>query len=306
MFFKALPDDNNKKLTANWLQILFAVLFLCMITGCGASAAKDIEATGIVVNKKGVIKQVIVEDFSKGYYNADELKGQIEQQIAAVNGQPYAEAGNAQFSGGSGSTSNGLGGDTGAGVSVAGSVGSSVGGSSGTTGNNVNGFGGGIDIGSPAAPGSLGNDSGSGVIDTDTDAGNSKDDKSMKDLKKKNKNDPVRLSGFELSEDRQLRVEIEFDDSSLYTQFNKKQLFTGRVSELSENNLTLPDMTDPEGAELTEEQLSKINKKHVVMTEESMVICTPSKILYKSGNMNLAGENTAVLANEGERGYLIY
>lgn len=57
---------------------------------------EDLDATGIIIDKKDKVTQVIVEDFAQSYYNADELKADIEAQINTVNevsGSDEQEAG---------------------------------------------------------------------------------------------------------------------------------------------------------------------------------------------------------------------
>ena len=66
---------------------LMPAMLLVMFTGCAFSGnGGKLTANGISIDKTGVITQLIVEDFAQSYYNADELKGQIENRIKEVGG----------------------------------------------------------------------------------------------------------------------------------------------------------------------------------------------------------------------------
>ena len=59
------------------------LLSAVLLAGCGKGAAGSLEESGIILNKEQNIRQVIVESFDQSYYNADELKSQIEARISA-------------------------------------------------------------------------------------------------------------------------------------------------------------------------------------------------------------------------------
>ena len=63
--------------------VLLAFCMAGLMAGCGSTA--DVETTSVIIDKKGAITQVIVEDFNQPYYNADELKGEIEQKAGQYN-----------------------------------------------------------------------------------------------------------------------------------------------------------------------------------------------------------------------------
>lgn len=63
---------------------VFALLLFCVIlTGCGK--IEDVSENAIQIGSKGEVIQTMVESFDQSYYNADELKGQIEKDIATIN-----------------------------------------------------------------------------------------------------------------------------------------------------------------------------------------------------------------------------
>lgn len=67
-------------------KIRTVLLVLCMMglmAGCGGVA--DADTTSVIIDKKGAVTQVIVEDFNQPYYNVDELKSEIEQKAGQYN-----------------------------------------------------------------------------------------------------------------------------------------------------------------------------------------------------------------------------
>ena len=58
-------------------------LLLVGIVGCGKEA--KIEVTTLTVNKDGSIVGTIIEDFGKPYYNLDELKKMISDEVTEYN-----------------------------------------------------------------------------------------------------------------------------------------------------------------------------------------------------------------------------
>ncbi len=68
-----------RKLVYLWILTL-SFLFLA---GCALEAVPD-ENT-LSVDKKGKITCTVVEDFGKGFYDAEELQGEIEKEIEAYN-----------------------------------------------------------------------------------------------------------------------------------------------------------------------------------------------------------------------------
>lgn len=69
----------------NRLCVLLAALSVLCITGCGEPKQIDVDTNSVMVDKKGIITQAIVEDFSQPYYNADELQKEIETKISTYN-----------------------------------------------------------------------------------------------------------------------------------------------------------------------------------------------------------------------------
>ena len=60
------------------MKALLPILILSIaLTGCGASA----DSSSLVLNKKGVITQTIVEEWDQAQYDKKELQDQIENQI---------------------------------------------------------------------------------------------------------------------------------------------------------------------------------------------------------------------------------
>lgn len=69
---------NNKiRLSVSLILITLIVVWL---TGCSGSN-DDLNETTLIINNKGEITHRIVESFDKSYYNEDELRSQINEQI---------------------------------------------------------------------------------------------------------------------------------------------------------------------------------------------------------------------------------
>ncbi len=77
-------------------RLLVAVTGLSLLLGaCGFM--EDVDTTTISVDKKGAVKETIIEDFDKDYYDVAELSQMIEQEIAEYNSKVSAE-GNVELS----------------------------------------------------------------------------------------------------------------------------------------------------------------------------------------------------------------
>ena len=66
--------------------LLCAFTFL---TGCGASRFSP-EVTGVSIDKKGAVTEVVKESFDESIYNKDELESQIDRDVADYN-KTYGE-----------------------------------------------------------------------------------------------------------------------------------------------------------------------------------------------------------------------
>lgn len=69
--------------------LLLTAALMLVLGGCGFS--KDVDTTTLIVDKKGEVTEAIVEDFDKDYYNADELKQEIEGTIRTYNSSAGGE-----------------------------------------------------------------------------------------------------------------------------------------------------------------------------------------------------------------------
>lgn len=66
---------------------LFTIFILCallVLCGC-SSSADDADETTITVSKKGRVSERIVENFSKDYYDIEELKGEFSRSVSDYN-----------------------------------------------------------------------------------------------------------------------------------------------------------------------------------------------------------------------------
>lgn len=79
-----LGSDNVKKIvnnTSGYGYLFVAVLVLILLTGCTGSN-EDYDETTVIIDKKGGITHRIVESFDKDYYNEDELRQDINDELA--------------------------------------------------------------------------------------------------------------------------------------------------------------------------------------------------------------------------------
>lgn len=77
-------------------RLLVAVTGLSLLLGaCGFM--EDVDTTTISVDKKGAVKETIIEDFDKDYYDATELSQMIEQEITEYNSR-FSADGNVELS----------------------------------------------------------------------------------------------------------------------------------------------------------------------------------------------------------------
>lgn len=77
-------------------KLLVAVTGLSLLLGACAFT-DDVDTTTISVDKKGAVKETIIEDFDKDYYDATELSQMIEQEITEYNSRVSAD-GNIELS----------------------------------------------------------------------------------------------------------------------------------------------------------------------------------------------------------------
>lgn len=65
-------------------RLLLAVTCLTLLL-CGCAFSKDVDTTTIIIDKKGMVVESIVEDFDKDYYHADDLESMITREIQEYN-----------------------------------------------------------------------------------------------------------------------------------------------------------------------------------------------------------------------------
>lgn len=71
-------------------RLLLAVTCFTLLLG-GCAFSEDVDTTTIIVDKKGMVVESIVEDFDKDYYNAGDLEGMITREIQDYNGAAGGE-----------------------------------------------------------------------------------------------------------------------------------------------------------------------------------------------------------------------
>ena len=117
----------------------------------------------------------------------------------------------------------------------------------------------------------------------------------------------VRLTAYDLDEDKTLRVEIEFDNSTLYSAFNNRELYVGRIQQAADAGLTFPPVYATDGTgQASIAGMASEGKKTLVIFEEAVEIVTPKDIAYRSENVTVTDGKHAFLSRDGEVGYIIY
>ena len=66
-----------------------AVFLMVCVAGllCACQKETDVDTNTVIIDKKGQITEAIVEEFNQPYYDLDELKSNIEGQVASYNTQ---------------------------------------------------------------------------------------------------------------------------------------------------------------------------------------------------------------------------
>lgn len=116
------------------------------------------------------------------------------------------------------------------------------------------------------------------------------------------------LGDVELSEDKQIRVEMEFKTYADYKTFNDKELFWGTVADAYGAGYEFTSMRDvnQEGVVLSAADVLEKGDMHMVILEEAQQIIVPGKICYISDGVSLIEEKRAINLNEGQNAFIIY
>lgn len=72
-----------------WRTAFLMVCIACLL--CACQKETDVDTNTVIIDKKGQITEAIVEEFNQPYYDLDELKSDIEGQIASYNAQSGSE-----------------------------------------------------------------------------------------------------------------------------------------------------------------------------------------------------------------------
>lgn len=118
----------------------------------------------------------------------------------------------------------------------------------------------------------------------------------------------VVLGDVELSEDKQIHVEIEFKSYKDYKAFNEKELFWGTVADAYNAGFEFTSMRDvmQEGVVLSAADVLEKGDMHMVVLEEAQQLIVPGKIAYISDGVSVIEEKRAVNLNEGQNAFIIY
>lgn len=116
------------------------------------------------------------------------------------------------------------------------------------------------------------------------------------------------LGDVELSEEKQIRVEMEYKSHADYKDFNEKELFWGTVAEAYDAGYEFTSMRDvtQEGVVLSAADVLEKGDMHMVVLEEAQQVIVPGKIRYISDGVSTVEEKRAVNLNEGQNAFIIY
>jgi len=118
----------------------------------------------------------------------------------------------------------------------------------------------------------------------------------------------IMLGDVELSEDKQIRVEMEFKTYADYKNFNEKELFWGTVADAYGAGYEFTSMRDvnQEGVVLSAADVLEKGDMHMVILEEAQQIIVPGKICYISDGVSVIEQKRAINLNEGQNAFIIY
>ncbi len=118
----------------------------------------------------------------------------------------------------------------------------------------------------------------------------------------------ITLGEVKMSEEKQIRVEIEFKSYADYKAFNEKELFWGTVADAYGAGYEFTSMRDVnlEGVVLSAADVLEKGDMHMVILNEAQQVIVPGKICYISDGVSLIEEKRAVNLNEGQNAFIIY
>ena len=116
------------------------------------------------------------------------------------------------------------------------------------------------------------------------------------------------LGEVELSDEKQIRVEIEFKSYADYKAFNEKELFWGTVADAYGAGYEFTSMRDVnlEGVVLSAADVLEKGDMHMIILNEAQQVIVPGKICYISDGVSVVEEKRAVNLNEGQNAFIIY
>lgn len=118
----------------------------------------------------------------------------------------------------------------------------------------------------------------------------------------------ITLGEVELSDEKQIRVEIAFKSYADYKAFNEKELFWGTVADAYGAGYEFTSMRDVnlEGVVLSAADVLEKGDMHMVILDEAQQVIVPGKICYISDGVSVIEEKRAVNLNEGQNAFIIY
>lgn len=100
-----------------------------------------------------------------------------------------------------------------------------------------------------------------------------------------------------LEEEKLVKLTMTYKTAYDYSHFNQATLFYGTVQEAAEAGFKVSDaLVGADGETITDEKLSDMSEKHVIITSDKIKIEAPYEIVYMSKGVTRKGKKEAILS----------
>lgn len=105
-------------------------------------------------------------------------------------------------------------------------------------------------------------------------------------------------------------VKMHYQTDADYVSYIRRELFCGTVGQAIEAGYSLKDLVGTDGNVITDEELSKIREKQIVVVQvkdgEKLDVNVYENILYTSANITLSGKKDAIIVTQEKEDVLSY
>lgn len=126
-------------------------------------------------------------------------------------------------------------------------------------------------------------------------------DQAVADYNSQHKKEPIRVKTCKLDEKtKEVTVTLGYASCEDYRAFNQRELYRGTVKEVQEEyGLPKAFLDRKEKAVQAKTVLADYPQAQVILLQEPVSVKTPETILYVSDNVEITGENTARVEDDG-------